>query len=485
MPRSLFFRLLAAFALVILALALIVAALVNRATASQFRLYTDRNGQLWAAQLTPQLAAYYAQQGNWQGVEAVWQGAGGMMGMMGRGAGMMGSSGMGMKGSGTGASDMWAMMGLRVVLADADGQVIGDSTDVLVGKMLPATELAHGSPIQVNGQTVGTVIVASATAPTDDSTAGAFLRDVNRSILLAVLAATAVALALGAVLFFQVTAPVRQLTAAAHAISNGDLSQRVSVGSRDELGELADAFNTMAGNLAASEGQRRQMVADVAHELRTPLSVMQANLEAMQDGILPTDAEQLASLHEETLLLSRLVADLRLLSLAEAGQLKLELVDTDLGELVRRAAERLRPAADAKGVSLDIEISQDLPHVRVDVDRFTQVIGNLVDNALRYTPQGGRIELAVGWSRQAGEERRPIVAITDTGRGIAADDLPHVFDRFYRGDKSRARASGGSGLGLAIVKQLVEAQHGKVRAESPVFHAPDGSGFGTRIVLVF
>lgn len=485
MLRSLFFRLLASFALVILALAITVAALVDRATASQFRLYTDRNGQLWAAQLTPQLAAYYSQQGSWQGVEAVWQGSGGMMGMMGWSPNMMGSGGMGMTGFGAGASDMWAMMGLRVVLADADGQVIGDSTDVLVGKMLPATELAHGSPIQVNGRSIGTVIVASSAALADDSTAGAFLRDVNRSILLAVLAATAVALALGAVLFFQVTAPVRQLTAAAHAISNGDLSQRVAVGSRDELGELADAFNTMAANLAASEGQRRQMVADVAHELRTPLSVMQANLEAMQDGILPTDTEQLASLHEETLLLSRLVADLRLLSLAEAGQLKLEVTESDLGELVSRAAERQRPAAAAKGVDLVTEIAADAPRVPVDSDRFTQVVGNLVDNALRYTPQGGRIELSVGWSGEAGQERRPIVAITDTGSGIAADDLPHVFDRFYRGDKSRARAGGGSGLGLAIVKQLMEMQHGKVRAESPIFHTSDGSGFGTRILMMF
>jgi len=241
----------------------------------------------------------------------------------------------------------------------------------------------------------------------------------------------------------------------------------------------------MAANLAASEGQRRQMVADVAHELRTPLSVMQANLEAMQDGILPTDTEQLASLHEETLLLSRLVADLRLLSLVEAGQLKLELAENDLGELVSRAAERLRPAAEAKGVDLTIEFTPDSPRVRVDVDRFTQMIGNLVDNALRYTPQAGRIVLAVGWSGEAGQGRRPMVAVTDTGSGIAPEDLPHVFDRFYRGDKSRARASGGSGLGLAIVRQLAEAHQGQVWAESPLFHTPDGRGFGTRIVVMF
>jgi signal transduction histidine kinase len=239
----------------------------------------------------------------------------------------------------------------------------------------------------------------------------------------------------------------------------------------------------MAANLAASEEQRRQMVADIAHELRTPLSVMQANLEAMQDGVLPTDAEQLASLHEETLLLSRLVADLRLLSLAEAGQLELELTEADLGELASRAAERLRPAADARGVALAVEIAAGLPRVQVDADRFIQMIGNLVDNALRYTPPGGRIELAVRWSGEAGPTRRPIVAVTDTGGGIAPADLPHVFDRFYRGDKSRARASGGSGLGLAIVKQLVEAHGGQVWAESPVFQAADGQRYGSRFSI--
>ena len=480
MRRSLFFKLLGAFALVILVLAVIVSVLVNRATAGQFRLYADRNGQLWAAQLAPQLADYYARQGSWQGVEAALQGA---SAMMGPGMGMMMDGGMMHRGAV--GRDMWSMMGLRVVLADPAGRVLSDSAGVLVGQTLAADQLAAGASIQVNGRLVGTVLVAAQPALATESPAAAFLRDVNRSILLAVAAAGLIALALGAGLFFHLTAPIRQLTAAAHAIAAGDLSRRVAVRSADELGELAAAFNAMAANLAAAEAQRRQMVADIAHELRTPLSVLQANLEAMQDGILPADDEQLASLHEETLLLGRLVADLRLLSLAEAGQLKLDLAETDLGELVCRAAERLRPAAEARGIELAVEVAPDPPRIQADAGRLAQVIGNLVDNALRYTPAGGRIVLAAGWSDGPGPARRPMISVTDTGQGIAAEDLPHIFDRFYRGDKSRARTSGGSGLGLAIVKQLVEAHGGRVWAESPAFPAPDGRGFGARIVMTF
>jgi signal transduction histidine kinase len=229
------------------------------------------------------------------------------------------------------------------------------------------------------------------------------------------------------------------------------------------------------------------MVADVAHELRTPLSVMQANLEAMQDGILPLDAEQIASLHEETVLLSRLVADLRLLSLAEAGQLNLERAEADPEDLIRKATERLYRNAEERRVALNVETEAALPAVSVDQDRINQVVGNLVSNALRYTPAGGTVTVqakpdvndASGLARL--EVPAVLVSVTDTGTGIPAADLSHVFDRFYRADRSRTRASGGSGLGLAIVKHLVEAHGGRVWIESPVFYANEGQGYGTRV----
>jgi signal transduction histidine kinase len=251
----------------------------------------------------------------------------------------------------------------------------------------------------------------------------------------------------------------------------------VPVTSRDEVGQLADTFNQMADALVRDQRLRQHMIADIAHELRTPLSVVQANLEAMLDGVLPSNSQEIASLHEEVILLSRLVGDLRLLSLAEAGQLKLECIPTDPAELVQRVVERLGVQAEAHHVTLTAEVASDLPSVEVDADRIGQVLTNLVDNALRYTSSGGRVDVrayaerayveqTVYTEKEDGARPTVVIAVADTGSGIAPDELPYVFDRFYRPDKSRSRASGGSGLGLAIVKQLVEAHEGRVWVES-------------------
>lgn len=407
-----------------------------------------------------------------------------MGGMMNGGTGMdwRDRAGAGAAGATQQSWSMWDMMGQRLLLADARGSVIADSQGELVGQVLPARERAQGESILVAGQPVGTVLVASSIS-SPGSLAGQFLSSVNRSIWLAVFAAGALALAFGSLLFFQITAPIRRLNAAARAIATGDLSQRVAVNSRDELGELAHSFNDMAESLSRAEGERRQMIADVAHELRTPLSVMQANLEAMQDGVLPLDAEQIASLHEETALLTRLVADLRLLSLAEAGQLTLERAEVDPAEIVSKAAERLRPRAEEKGVQLQVQVpAAALPPVLADADRISQVIGNLIGNALRYTAEGGLITVAAGSPSQDKRQAQTVmITVTDSGTGIPAADLPHIFDRFYRADKSRTRISGGSGLGLAIVKYIVEAHGGRVWTESPVFQDNGRAGHGARI----
>ena len=300
----------------------------------------------------------------------------------------------------------------------------------------------------------------------------AYLAAIRRALWLAAGLAALVAVALSLVLARQIAAPARALTVAARRLASGDLDQRVPVRSADELGELADAFNGLAAALARQQTLRRQMAADVAHELRTPLAVIQANLEAVLDGVRPLSTAVVADLHEETRLLARLVADLRDLSLADAGQLPLRRQPTDLGVLARASGARFDPRAEARNVRLTVEVEGGLPPADVDPDRVGQVLGNLLDNALRHTPPGGTVVVRVG----AGSRPDTLeVVVRDTGPGIPAEHLPNIFERFYRADRARARSAGGSGIGLALVKQLVEAHGGEVWVESP---AGEGARFG-------
>ena len=378
-------------------------------------------------------------------------------------------------------------MSQRLILADEQGRVIVDSEEYapnsdseLTGSHLSKDEIASGSPILVNGQLVGTLVIAPANLQSVTNPANTFLTSVNRSILISVLVAGAISLILVLLFSIQITSPIRQMQKAAGAIARGDLNQRVPVQSRDELGALAGSFNHMASSLARAEAQRQKLLADVAHELRTPLAVIQANTEGIQDGVITLDIEQIDAIHAETLLLGRLINDLRLISIAEAGELHLERQPVIPAQLLENGMERFQPQSAQKGVSLSLSVDQELPQVQVDVDRINQILNNLISNALRYTPKGGRITLSANRSDTGSGEVQ--ISVTDTGPGIAGDDLPWVFDRFYRSDKSRARTSGGTGLGLAIVKQLVLAHGGRVWADSPVMQN-DGQFMGTRITF--
>lgn len=291
----------------------------------------------------------------------------------------------------------------------------------------------------------------------------AYLATVRSALLLAGILAALLALALGLVLSRQVTRPLRTLAQAARRLADGDLNQRVPVRSADELGELAAAFNTLAAALARQETLRRQMAADVAHELRTPLAVMQAELEALLDGVRPLSPAALTDIHEETRLLARLVADLRDLTLAEAGQLPLRRRPTALEALARASAGRFGARAENKGVRLAVTAEDGLPPADVDPDRIAQVLGNLLENALRHTPPGGTVDVRVARGGAPGTLR---VLVRDSGPGIDKQHLANIFERFYRVDGARSRAAGGSGIGLAVVKHLVEAHGGRVCARS-------------------
>ncbi len=469
MRNSLSIKLVGAFLLVIAVGAMVISILISYATQNAFNLYTNRSGQLWAQQLAPVLGDYYAQSNSWKGVEILLQENIGTA-LMENEPGMMG------QGHGQGRQGQGGMMGMlqqRLVLADAQGRVVSDTQGELTGVQLEADELENGAAIMANNRQVGTIIVTPNDFAGSGTPAGEFLGSVNRAVLSSVVIAAVIALILGAVLAFQITAPLRQLKKAAAAIAQGDLSQRVHIRSRDELGDLGQTFNQMAESLSNAETQRQHLAADVAHELRTPLAAIQGTLEGMQDGVLPLDEEQVSALHAETILLNRLVGDLRLLSLAEAGQLKLEMEEGDPGPVLRQIVERTRAQANLKNIQLDTDIPDGLPMIRMDADRVTQVLNNLLNNALRHTPEGGQVRVTAAFEPRQAELS---IAVEDSGPGIAAQDLPFVFDRFYRADPSRTRASGGSGLGLAIVKQLVAAHGGTMQAESPI-----QGGHGTRI----
>lgn len=380
----------------------------------------------------------------------------------------------------------------RLVLADSDGRVLFDSFDLLTGRRLPARLRLQSVPIEVQGQPVGYLAIPLGGENLSDPERN-FIRSVTRMVIVGSAIAGGVAVVVALLISRRVTKPLRSLTLAARRLAAGERHEPLAVPAEAELAELSRAFNSMAADLARQEDLRRQFVADVAHELRTPLSVLRLQVEGLEDGVEPPTPEVFASLREEVNLLTRLVEDLRLLSLADAGQLSLAIEAVDPCAALERAAAAVGPRARRQGIEVRVECTSDLPDMRADPQRLAQVLGNMLENALRYTPRGGQVMLRalpgdVIEARENGGTLPPVspgsrhqslvLEVADTGPGIAPEDLPYIFDRFYRTDRARTRETGGSGLGLAIVQRLVEAQGGQVSVTSE-----PGRGTTFRITL--
>ena len=422
--RRLFLLLMQAFvAVVLLTIVLLLAlvgSVVNRAV----------QGTLGFDPIQTQiLRSYYLGHGSWEGIAAVLDAESGTISLE------------------------WG----NATLLDADGRILideGQAATARIGQLYPAQPEDIRLPVQIEGQTVGTMVVHPRTfAP------AAVLLGVLPLVIFIAFFTGLLTLLIGFSLVQRVVNPLADTIAAAQAVTAGDLSARVAVRGPGDLRGLTDSFNRMAGALERSDRERRELLADVAHELRTPLTILRGRLEGVVDGVYPADAAHIAPALEETYLLERLVEDLRTLTLAEARQLHFDLQPVDLGELARRAVGLFEAEAGENGVALALEVESGLPAVGADPQRVGQVIGNLISNALRYVPKNGRITLTV--RRAAGGVE---LTVSDTGPGVPEADLPHLFDRFWRADKSRARAAGGAGLGLAIARQLIEAQGGSISA---------------------
>jgi signal transduction histidine kinase len=363
------------------------------------------------------------------------------------------------------------MTNQRIRLADAAGRLVTDTADMQAGGELSADDLIDAQPIRVDGQVVG-YLLAEGGMGYSSSDETLLTGRISRAAIVAGLIAGGLSLLMALLLAYQLSRPVRALTQAANRLGSGDLSQRVRVGGGSELAMLGQTFNHMAASLEDAEQSRRDMTADIAHELRNPLAVQRANLEALQDGVYPLTAENLEPVLEQNLLLTRLVEDLRTLALADSGQLSLERTETEIIALTKRLVERFKSQAAARSINLDLKLSgsSDVPVLcHVDPMRIEQILNNLFSNALRYTPDGGRVNILLSVRLKDIE-----LSVRDNGPGIPEEALPHLFERFYRADRSRSRSEGGTGLGLAIARQLAKAHDGELKAEN---HPAGGAVF--------
>ncbi|MGE5588647.1 MAG: ATP-binding protein [Clostridia bacterium] len=441
-----------AFAIVAVCGALLTAVVANTATRSVFDWYVRRATLARAEQWRDLFAAYYAQQGSWSGVDVlVPPAAAAPRPVRARRFGM----------PWVGAAKA-AARGERVVLADETGRVVADSEGTATGSFLDQEAARFSLPVLVDETRVGTVAIVTPLQKGLVTLEAEFLRRVTASTVLGALLAALLGATLASSFSRQISAPLAELGRAARRIARRDFSVKVQPEPEGEIADVARAFNFMQDSLRASEDARHKLMADIAHELRTPLAVLRGNLESLQDGIAQPTHEMLVSLHDEVIRLSRIVEDLLNLGRMESGGFPLHLVPTRIGEVVARVAAVFGPEAESRRIQLETSVEPDVPPVQADPDRIAQVLVNLLANAMRHTPDGGLVAVSV--RRQDGGGIA--VSVRDTGAGIAEKDIPHVFDRFYRTDEARDRSAGGSGLGLAIAKGIVEAHGGRIWVDS-------------------
>lgn len=445
-------------------LAFLVVALISAALMVAFIRLTSVErltqflGDQQRSDMVKALAAYYAAKGSWDNVSADWReiSVGAIQNSLPRPPGGVEQAG-GQPGEAPPNERRWNLFGL----ASAGGAVlIPSDRGQQVGQQLSAAALQQGTPIEVGGVTVA-VLLTTPRINTFNPEEALFLQRTNQAILYAGLAALVTAVVLGLIFARTLTRPLAALTQAAQQIARGNLEQQVAIRSQDEIGALASAFNTMSQEVSRGHQMRKQLTADIAHDLRTPLTVIAGYVESMRDGVLQPTPQRLGVIYAEIEQLQGLVGDLRTLTLAENGELALHPQEVSPRALLGQVCEVYEHRAGQKRIQLNVEADALIPTLELDESRMLQIFDNLLANALRYTPEGGHVVLG---ARENG--RCVDLFVRDTGVGIPEEELPYIFNRFHRVDKSRHSDEGESGLGLAIVKAMVEAQGGQVWAES-------------------
>lgn len=426
-------RLIISFLLIVIVSIVSMTIIAQINTAREIRVYMFSGSGPARQELIEALTEYYKANQSWQGVDR-----------------LLGQAGRGMHGN----SNMMARWEERLRLLDDKGEILFDSENLVTGEQITQDELFVSVPIIINNQTVGYLLPERNKIFTQ-SDEEFLIKRIKHAAIISGLITAVISLVMLSFLTYRLLKPVHELTRATEHIAQGDLSQRVPVRGNDELAALGRAFNRMADSLENAEKNRRIMTADIAHELRNPLAVQRANLEAMQDGIYELSPENIKPIIEQNLLLTRLVEDLRTLAQADTGKLELIRVESDFSALVKKNLERFQSQADQKQISMQLSGGESCPVVFLDPQRIEQILGNILSNALRYTPPSGKIDLSISCSPENVK-----LEIHDGGPGIPEEALPHMFQRFYRPDRARSRSEGGSGLGLAIARKIAEAHGG-------------------------
>jgi signal transduction histidine kinase len=446
-------RLILAFALIILITIGSITYFARQGAANELYNYIQRGGYAGLEDLVSTLEQYYRQNGSWSGVDSI-------ISSVHPGTG---------QGKNTNRYSLGRGIWSTLRLADENGVLLYDSVDPAATGTIPSDELQSAISLHLDDRIIGYLLPGENAVLPGANFEQELITRLNLATRNAAIIASATALVLAVLLAYLIYRPLGKITSAAVKLGEGDLSQRVAISGVKEFASLGDTFNHMAESLELAERNRRAMTADIAHELRTPLAVQRASLEALQDGVYPLTMENVERILEQNQLLSRIVDDLRTITLAEAGELVLDREPTDLKALLENTIADFNPQVDQNDIKIETEFGDKNNLIKVDPLRIRQILHNLFQNALRYTPSGGKIQLRISM-----DTTQAIIAMRDTGPGIPEDDIPLIFERFYRVDRSRSRELGGSGLGLAIARKLAQAHHGTLTVSN---HPEGGSVF--------